>query len=67
MMSAVGNPLADKTNSRRCRQMSIAETLLVLGTFGICTGVWVTLGVIFSHNRQAENMALQNARPKEKK
>ena len=23
--------------------MSLAETLLVLGTFGICIGVWVTM------------------------
>ena len=26
--------------------MSLAETLLVIGTFGICTGVWVTLAFL---------------------
>jgi len=31
--------------------MSIAEVLLVLGTFGICTGVWVTLFVIIQHHK----------------
>jgi beta-lactamase regulating signal transducer with metallopeptidase domain len=31
--------------------MSIAEILLVIGTFGICTGVWVTLLVIIRHHK----------------
>ena len=26
--------------------MSLAEVLLVVGTFGICTGVWTTLVVL---------------------
>ena len=26
--------------------MSKAEQLLVMGTFGICTGVWITLGYL---------------------
>ena len=29
--------------------MSLAEVLLVIGTFGICTGVWVTMKVIINH------------------
>ena len=33
--------------------MSLVEALLVIGTFGICTGVWVTLAVIRSHHKQA--------------
>ncbi len=44
--------------------MTIAELLLVVGTFGICTGVWITLGVIINQNRET---ALKNARPKNKK
>ena len=43
--------------------MSIAESLLVLGTFGICTGVWVTLAVIISQNKRAVRETLKNARP----
>ena len=43
--------------------MSIAESLLVLGTFGICTGVWVTLAVIISQNKRAFKATLKNARP----
>jgi len=31
--------------------MSIAEVLLVLGTFGICTGVWTTLVVIIRQHK----------------
>jgi len=31
--------------------MSIAEILLVIGTFGICTGVWVTLLVIIQQHK----------------
>jgi hypothetical protein len=30
--------------------MSIAEILLIIGTFGICTGVWTTLAVILRQN-----------------
>ena len=44
--------------------MSIAESLLVLGTCGICTGVWVTLAVIINQNRRVYLTALKNARPK---
>ena len=44
--------------------MSIAEILLVLGTFGICTGVWVTLAVIIDQNKRAYKTATKNARPK---
>ena len=32
--------------------MSIAEILLVIGTFGICTGVWVTLAVIIKQGKK---------------
>ena len=31
--------------------MSIVELLLVIGTFGICTGVWTTLFVIIQHHK----------------
>ena len=31
--------------------MSLAEVLLVIGTFGICTGVWVTLKVIINQGK----------------
>jgi len=31
--------------------MSIVEILLITGTFGICTGVWVTLGVIIRQGK----------------
>ena len=31
--------------------MSIAEILLVIGIFGICTGVWTTLVVIIRHHK----------------
>jgi len=30
--------------------MSLAEILLVIGTFGICTGVWTTLVVMLKQN-----------------
>ena len=43
--------------------MSLAERLLVLGTFGSCTGVWVTLAVIISQNKRAVRETLKNARP----
>jgi len=33
--------------------MSLAEVLLIIGTFGICTGVWVTLAVILRHNAKS--------------
>jgi len=29
-----------------------AETLLIIGTFGICLGVWMTLAVIIGVNRE---------------
>lgn len=32
--------------------MSLAELLLVIGTFGICTGVWTTLIVIMKHRKE---------------
>ena len=32
-------------------EMSLVELLLVIGTFGICTGVWVTLAVIISQGK----------------
>jgi len=31
--------------------MSLAEILLIIGTFGICTGVWTTLVVIVKQNK----------------
>jgi len=31
--------------------MTIVELLLVMGTFGICTGVWTTLFVIIQHHK----------------
>jgi len=34
--------------------MSLAEILLIIGTFGICSGVWITLAVILRQNKQAE-------------
>jgi hypothetical protein len=30
--------------------MSVAEILLIVGTFGICLGVWTTLVVILRQN-----------------
>ena len=37
--------------SRRGKDfMGLAEILLVIGTFGICTGVWTTLVVIIKQN-----------------
>jgi hypothetical protein len=32
--------------------LSTAEVLLIIGTFGICTGVWVTLGVIIKQGNK---------------
>ena len=43
--------------------MTVVEALLVIGTFGICTGVWVTLAVIISQNKRAFKATLKNARP----
>ena len=37
--------------------MTLAELLLIIGTFGICTGVWVTLAVIINQNKKGENNA----------
>jgi len=31
--------------------MSLAEILLVTGTFGICSGVWITLVVIIKQGK----------------
>ena len=31
--------------------MTIVELLLVIGTFGICTGVWTTLFVIIQQHK----------------
>ena len=31
--------------------MSLAEILLVIGTFGICTGVWTTLVIIIKQGK----------------
>jgi len=33
--------------------MSIAELLLVVGTFGICLGVWTTLAVIIKQDKSS--------------
>ncbi len=35
--------------------MSVAEVLLVIGTFGICTGVWVTLKVIINQGKASNS------------
>ena len=32
--------------------LTLAEILLVAGTFGICLGVWITLAVTLKHNRK---------------
>ena len=37
--------------------MTLAELLLVIGTFGICTGVWVTLAVIIKQNKKGDENA----------
>ena len=34
--------------------MTLAEVLLVIGTFGICTCVLVTLAVIINQNKEGE-------------
>ena len=31
--------------------MSVAEVLLIVGTFGICLGVWTTLVVILKQHK----------------
>ena len=31
---------------------TLAEVLLIIGTFGICLGVWLTLAVIIGVNRE---------------
>ena len=42
--------------------MSIAESLLVLGTFGICVGVWTTLAVIINqHKPQNKKQAVRGS------
>jgi len=35
--------------------MSLAEILLIIGTFGIATGVWVTLRVIIIQGKGDKN------------
>ena len=32
--------------------ITLVEALLVIGTFGICTGVWVTLKVIVGQGKE---------------
>ena len=32
--------------------ITLVEALLVIGTFGICTGVWVTLKVIINQGNE---------------
>ena len=32
--------------------MTLPEFLLIIGTFGICLGVWITLAVTLKHNRK---------------
>ena len=45
--------------SRRGKEfMSLAEVLLVIGTFGICTGVWTTLVVIIKQNARTNKESL---------
>jgi len=31
--------------------MNLTELLLIIGTFGICAGVWTTLFVIIKHHK----------------
>jgi len=38
--------------------MSLVEVLLVIGTFGICTGVWTTLVVIIKQNARTNKESL---------
>ena len=57
---------SNKGHHERSMQMSIVEGLLVIGTFGICTGVWITLAVIIGQNRKSNDVGLQNARPEER-
>ena len=43
--------------------MTVVEALLVIGTFGICTGVWVTLVVILAqHKLQNEKQVMRGIR-----
>jgi len=44
--------------------LTLVEFLLVAGTLGICTGVWVTLAVIVSQNRKQNELAYKNGKPK---
>jgi len=41
--------------------MSLTELLLVIGTFGICTGVWTTLFIIIQHHKinQLDNRKIE--------
>ena len=43
--------------------ITIVEALLVIGTFGICAGVWVTLKVIIDqHKLQNEKQVMRGVR-----
>jgi hypothetical protein len=35
--------------------MSTAEVMLVVGTFGICIGVWATLVIIINQYKESKN------------
>ena len=52
------------TNTHKEDALTLVELLLVAGTLGIFTGVWVTLAVIVSQNRKQNELAHKNARPK---
>ena len=41
--------------------MSIAEILLVIGTFGICAGVCTTLVVIIKQNQQPKEYHVKSS------
>ena len=36
--------------------ITLVEALLVIGTFGICTGVWVTLKVIINQGKGSDSL-----------
>ena len=49
--------------SERQMGITIVEALLVIGTFGICAGVWVTLKVIIDqHKLQNEKQVMRGVR-----
>lgn len=45
--------------------MSIAEVLLIVGTFGICTGVWTTLVVILKQNSKGNQQTYETVKSNE--